>query len=42
VGVLLGWSVLNWLMTSCLENQLFDALKIKKNYANFKLFVLVF
>ena len=30
VGVLLGWSVLNWLMTSCLENQLFDALKIKK------------
>lgn len=23
VGVLLGWSLLNWLMTSCFENQLF-------------------
>ena len=30
VGVLLGWSLLNWLMTSCFENQLFATLKYEE------------
>lgn len=41
VGVLLGWSLLNWLMTSCFENQLFATLKYeeRKRFCYFWCFI---